>query len=98
VLVVFVAARPLTAVTTLDAHDWLLMCALAVLCMFLPSLLQAGAIRRIGAERGALASTIGPPAALLLGVLLLGERPDLWQLAGTVLILGGILLIARENP
>ncbi len=98
VLVVFVAARPLAAVTSLDAHDWLLMVALAVLCMFVPSLFQAGAISRIGAERGALASTIGPPAALLLGVLLLGERPDAWQVVGTALILGGIVLIARENP
>ncbi len=75
-------SRPLTAVTSLDAHDWLLMVALAVLCMFLPTLFQAGAISRIGAERGALASTIGPPAALLLGVLLLGERPDALAAAG----------------
>ena len=36
--------------------------------MFLPTLLQAGGIRRIGAERGSLAGTIGPPAALLMGM------------------------------
>jgi drug/metabolite transporter (DMT)-like permease len=98
VLVGFLLFRPLTAVTTLDAHDWLLLVALAVLCMFLPTLFQAGAISRIGAARGALASTIGPPAALLLGVLLLGERPDIWQLLGTVLIVAGIVLMARDNP
>jgi drug/metabolite transporter (DMT)-like permease len=98
VLVCFVLYRPLTAVTGLDAHDWLLMVALAVLCMFLPTLFQAGAISRIGAARGALASTIGPPAALLLGVLLLGERPDIWQLLGTALIVAGIVLIARDDP
>ncbi len=98
VLVVFLSARPLTAVTSLDAHDWLLMIALAVLCMFLPSLFQAGAIGRIGAERGALASTVGPPVALLLGMLLLGERPGLWQLLGTATIVSGIVLIARDDP
>jgi drug/metabolite transporter (DMT)-like permease len=97
VLVVFIAARPATAVTSLDAHDWLLMIALAVLCMFLPALFQAGAISRIGAERGALASTIGPPAALVLGMLLLGERPDAWQLLGTGIIVAGIVLIARAG-
>jgi drug/metabolite transporter (DMT)-like permease len=97
VLVVFIAARPATAVTSLDAHDWLLMIALAVLCMFLPALFQAGAISRIGAERGALASTIGPPAALILGMLLLGEQPDAWQLLGTGIIVAGIVLIARAG-
>ena len=85
------------AVAALDAHDWLLLVALAVLCMFLPTVFQAGAISRIGAERGALASTIGPPAALLLGVLMLGERPDIWQLIGTAIIVVGIVLIAREH-
>jgi drug/metabolite transporter (DMT)-like permease len=97
VLVVFLGARPWSAVTSLDGHDWLLLLALAVLGMFLPTLCQAGAISRIGAERGALASTIGPPAALLLGVALLGERPGMGQLFGTALIICGIVLIARKH-
>jgi drug/metabolite transporter (DMT)-like permease len=98
VLAVFAVARPIAAVTALGAHEWLLLTALAVLGMFLPTVLQAGAISRIGAERGALASTIGPPAALLMGVLMLGERPGFWQLVGTALILAGIVLIARQQP
>jgi drug/metabolite transporter (DMT)-like permease len=98
VLAVFLCSRDPGVVGTLHAHDWLLLLALAMLGMFLPTLCQAGAISRIGAERGALASTIGPPAALLLGVLLLGERPDAWQLVGTAMIITGIVLIARETP
>jgi drug/metabolite transporter (DMT)-like permease len=97
VLLSFLFSRPLVLLTTLGAHQWLLLLALAVLGMFLPTLCQAAAIRRIGAERGALASTVGPPAALLLGMLLLGERPGPWQLAGTALIVAGILLIARSG-
>jgi drug/metabolite transporter (DMT)-like permease len=97
VLVAFIGSRPLAAVTALDGRDWLLMVALAVLCMFLPAMFQATAISRIGAERGALASTIGPPAALVLGMLLLGERPDIWQLLGTAMIVASIVLIARDD-
>ena len=63
--------------------------------MFLPTLLQAEGIRRVGAARGSLASTVGPPAALLLGMTALGERPTAWQLAGTLLIVAGIVVIAR---
>lgn len=98
VLTAFAIFRPFAAVTALDAHDWLLLVALAVMGMFLPTVLQAGAISHIGAERGAIASTVGPPAALLLGVLLLGERPDAWQLVGTALIITGIVLISRARP
>jgi len=97
VFVVFLGARPLSVVSSLHAYEWLLLLALAVLGMFLPTLCQAGAISRIGAERGALASTIGPPAALLLGVALLGERPGAGQLLGTALIICGIVLIARNH-
>ncbi len=97
VLTVFAVARPVAAVIALDAHEWLLLVALAVMGMFLPTVFQAAAISRIGAERGAMASTIGPPAALLLGVAMLGERPHVWQLVGTAMIVGGIVLIARQK-
>lgn len=93
---VFLFTHPLATVTRLTAHQWMLLLALAVLCMFLPTLLQAEGIRRVGAARGALASTIGPPAALLLGVAMLGERPGGWQLLGTALIVTGILVIGRR--
>lgn len=97
VTLVHLVSRPVAVLWQLDAQQWLLLSALAVLCMFLPTLLQAEAIRRIGAQRSALAGTIGPPAALGLGVLMLGERPGTWQIAGTVLVLAGILLLARRN-
>jgi drug/metabolite transporter (DMT)-like permease len=65
--------------------------------MFLPTLCQAEGIRRVGAQRGSLASTIGPPAAMLLGIAFLGEKPSLWQLVGTALIMAGIAVIARRE-
>jgi drug/metabolite transporter (DMT)-like permease len=96
VIAVFLVRHPVEVVLQLDMRQWLLLLALAVLCMFVPTLCQAEGIRRIGAQRGSLASTIGPPAAMLFGVGLLGERPDAWQLLGTGLILAGIVLIARR--
>jgi len=91
----YVATHRLHAVAEISPQGWVLMFALAVLCMFLPTLLQAEGIRRVGAERGALAGTIGPPAALAFGMALLGERPLVGQLVGTAMVVVGVLLIAR---
>jgi drug/metabolite transporter (DMT)-like permease len=96
VIGVFLATHSLDVVTQLGLKQWLLLLALAVLCMFLPTLCQAEGIRRLGAQRGSLASTIGPPSAMLLGAALLGERPGIWQIVGTGLILCGIAVIARR--
>jgi drug/metabolite transporter (DMT)-like permease len=92
----FVFTHPLSAIAAVTWTQWLLLLALSVLCMFLPTLLQAEGIKRVGAERGSLAGTIGPPAALFMGVLLLGERPGGWQLLGTGLILVGIYVTSRR--
>src|SRR6185369_7965417 len=72
VVAAFLFTHRIDVVLQLDLQQWLLLLALAVLCMFLPTLCQAEGIRRVGAQRGSLASTIGPPAAMLLGVALLG--------------------------
>lgn len=87
----------LGAVLEVSGRGWLLLLSLGVLCMFLPTLMQAEGIRIIGAVRGALVSTVGPPAALLLGAALLGERPTAWQLTGTALIILGVFIIGRRE-
>jgi len=97
VVVAFLFTHSLERVLHLDVRQWLLLLALAVLCMFLPALCQAEGIRRLGAQRGSLASTIGPPAAMLLGIVFLGEEPGTWQLLGTALIIVGIAVIARPD-
>jgi drug/metabolite transporter (DMT)-like permease len=93
----FAITHPLSLLATITAGQWLLLGALAVLCMFLPTLLQAEGIRRVGAERGALAGTIGPPAAMALGAGLLDEHPTGWQILGTMVIVAGILVVARSR-
>ena len=94
--------HPIDAALRVSGRGWLLLAALAVLCMFLPTLMQAAGIQRIGAVRGALVSTVGPPAALLMGSALLGERPGLAQLLGTALIVTGVVVIglngSRQAP
>ncbi len=93
----YVATRPLGALLDVPVAGSLLLVALAVLCMLLPTLMQAEGIRLVGAERGAIFSTAGPPTTLLLGIAFFAERPSAWQLGGTALILVGITLIVRRT-
>lgn len=78
---------------TLGAEAWWLLAGIAVICMFLPASLQAEGVRRIGAQRGAVISTVGPPTTVVLAWGLLGERLSAWQWAGMALIVLGILVL-----
>jgi len=79
---------------------WMLLALIAVLCMFLPASFQAEGVRRIGAQRGAVLSTVGPPTTVLLAWVLLEERLGLWQWLGMGLIVLGILVLdmTRAQP
>ena len=72
---------------------------LAIACMFVPGLLQAEGVRRVGAQRAAIGSTVGPPTTIALAALFLDERLNGWQLFGTALIVGGVLFLtsAKES-
>lgn len=93
-LVVHCLVRHGTSVLwSITAEGWLWLAVLGVFVMFLPASMQAEGMRRIGAQRGALVSTAGPPTTILLAWLLLDERMTLWQLTGVALIVGGILVL-----
>jgi drug/metabolite transporter (DMT)-like permease len=89
----FLAFRQLTELAALQPVDWLLLGILSIACMFVPGLLQAEGMRRVGAQRAAIGSTIGPPTTILLAALFLGERLNSWQLLGTTIIVGSVLLM-----
>jgi len=74
-----------------DAGTWAWMSLMVVGCTVAPVLMMAEGVRRIGAQRSALVSTAGPPFTVLLSWLALDERLTAAQLAGTLLIVGGIL-------
>jgi drug/metabolite transporter (DMT)-like permease len=88
-----VARHGVEVVTRIPPDGWLWLAVLGVFVMFFPALMQAEGMRRIGAQRGALVSTAGPPTTILLAWLFLDERMTAWQLGGVALIVGGILVL-----
>lgn len=75
---------------SLDEGSALLMLGLVIFATVLPLYLVAEGLRRVGAQRAAISSTSGPPAAALMAVLLLDERIRVDQWLGIFLIVASI--------
>jgi drug/metabolite transporter (DMT)-like permease len=91
----FLLLRPLSAMAVAPQVLWL-SALNATVCTFAPVLMVMMAIERIGASLTAQAGTIGPVSTILMAVLLLGEPFTAWVAAGTVLVVAGIWLLARQ--
>lgn len=56
------------------------------------------AIERIGSGITAQIGMLGPVSTIVLSVVVLGEPMGPWQIAGTLFVLAGIMLVARARP
>ena len=95
-IVQFVVLRPLSALAVAPQVVWLSVLN-ATLCTFAPVLMVMMAIERVGASVAAQTGMIGPLSTILMGVLILGEPFTGWIIAGTVLVLTGVWLLATRR-
>jgi drug/metabolite transporter (DMT)-like permease len=70
----------------------------ATLCTFAPVVMVMMAIERIGASLTAQTGAVGPVSTILLSVVLLGEPLTGMVALGSLLVLLGIGLLARQLP
>jgi drug/metabolite transporter (DMT)-like permease len=92
----FLLANPLSALQ-LSPQVWMLGLTLAIVCTVLPATLLTNGIRHIGATQAALIGAVGPVSTLFLGYLVLGETLGWLQGMGTMLVLGGVLMVSRQR-
>ena len=64
------------------------------LCTVVPVLAVMMAIERIGSGLAAQVGMLGPVSTIVLSLVLLGEPMGPWQVAGTVLVLAGVLALS----
>jgi drug/metabolite transporter (DMT)-like permease len=96
-LLAFYLPRHAALPTVPDATSGWLMLVLVLFSTVAPALMLAEGIRRVGAERGAIVSTVGPPFTIVVAWLLLDERLTAVQLLGTGLIVVGIFAVERAR-
>jgi drug/metabolite transporter (DMT)-like permease len=82
---------PVTAAGWLGVGGVVLLGTVMAIACFLAGL------ERLGAVKASVYSTLEPAFTLLLAALLLGEPVSALRLAGGALILGAVLLLARED-
>lgn len=68
--------------------------AMAIFSTVLPVFLLSHAIRHIGSAQASLIGSIGPVSTIYLAYLFLGEKITLLQVAGAMLVLGGVLIVS----
>lgn len=91
----FVALRPLDALAQPAPVLWLAV-AMALFSTVLPVFLQSAAIRRMGAQTAALVGSTGPVITVFLAWWMLAEPVSALQMAGTVLVIAGVLWVGRR--
>ena len=95
-LLQFFALRPVSALyQPWEVHGYAL--AMALLSTVLPVWCLSQAIRLIGAGKVALTGNMGPVLTMVFAWVLLGEHPGIYRLIGAGLVIGGVVLIAREK-
>ncbi len=80
-----------------DSQTSFWMGVMVIAVTILPLYLLAEGVRRIGALRASIASTIGPVAAALLAIAFLNESLSADQIAGIALIVIGIAVVERQR-
>jgi len=90
----FVVLRPFAVAQVVPEVLWLSVLN-AVACTAAPVVMVMMAIERIGSGLAAQTGMIGPMSTITMGVWLLGEPFNAWIVAGTVLVVSGVLVVTR---
>ncbi|KAF1720028.1 DMT family transporter [Pseudoxanthomonas wuyuanensis] len=92
----FLLMRPLGALSLPPEVYWLSLLN-GTVCTVLPVLAVMMAVARIGSGLAAQIGMIGPVSTIVLSLWLLGEPMGPWQIAGTVLVMAGVLVGSRQK-
>ncbi len=81
----------------MPARIYWLSLLMAVVATVLPAVLLNAGIHRLGSNQASLISSIGPVSTILLAWVFLGEDITLLQLAGTGLVMLGVMVITLKS-
>lgn len=81
----------------LPSEVYILSVLMAIFSTVLPSFLISEGIRRVGSAKSSIVGSIGPVSTIILAWIFLGEDISGIQIMGTILVLGGVLLVSTTK-
>ncbi|MHA4806918.1 DMT family transporter [Flavitalea flava] len=76
---------------------WIYAILLALLATVIPSFMLSAGMKRIGPNNAAIVTSIGPVSTILQAHFILGDPIFAEQVAGTVLVIAGVLMIGWQG-
>lgn len=76
---------------------WLYGVLLAIVATVIPTFMLSAALKKIGSNNVAIISSIGPVSTIVQAHYFLGEHMFMEQIAGTVLVVAGVLLLSLKT-
>lgn len=76
---------------------WLYGISLAIVATVIPTFMLSAALKKIGSNNVAIISSIGPVSTIVQAHYFLGEHMFIEQIAGTVLVVAGVLLLSIKR-
>jgi drug/metabolite transporter (DMT)-like permease len=70
---------------------------MAVMCTVIPSFLISGGIKKVGSGNASIIGSVGPIATIIMANIFLDETINSWQIAGTLIVLSGVLMISWKG-
>lgn len=70
---------------------------MSTIATVLPSFLVSAGIKRIGASNASIVGSVGPISTIVLAYFFLGERLGDLQIIGTIIVIGGVLIISLQK-
>lgn len=70
---------------------------MAVIATVIPSFLVSQGIGMIGASNASIVGSVGPISTIILAYIFLGERLGSLQILGTIIVIGGVLVITLSK-
>jgi drug/metabolite transporter (DMT)-like permease len=70
---------------------------MAIFTTVIPSFMISEGIKRIGSGNASIIGSIGPIATIIMANVFLDEHISSWQIVGTFIVLGGVLMISWKG-
>lgn len=80
-----------------NRHAILPMLGLVVVATVLPYFFYTRGLSYVESGRASIMASVEPVVAALVGIVVFGEAPRIWTVLGMICVLGGVVLLAKEE-